>query len=445
LPDRCQRATWWLQRQATPLTRHLDQFRRPWPDVGQRIEIQARVPYLTADQVAQVRSIIEAKLPAGDLVSNVDQVGRRVTLTWTVRKRPPAFVGYEDLLARFDGLAENEFFLGRGASLQPVVINLHGDSPHVAISAGSGAGKSELAKDIAVQVLARNGFVTILDIKGSHRWALNMPGVDYCHTPEQIQRALIELDKLAKQRNHDALYEAEGWDPGPRHLVIAEELNATMAAVRDWWEQERPKGAQKIPPAITAYRSISAMGRSAKVNVVAIAQMLSANAAGGPEARENYGIRALARYTANNWKMLCPSTGMPRKSRVLGRWQIVVNDEAAETQVLYLTTTEARLFIGRHRAVHVGADTLGGRLARDVHMDHQGHVDMPAGPPPQMTLQDAIGEGVCDWPLATLQKRLQRARGREDPLVPDPVGKRLRADLYERATLLAWLESEMVS
>ncbi|MFG1940395.1 hypothetical protein [Micromonospora tulbaghiae] len=71
-------------------------------------------------------------------------------------------------------------------------------------------------------------------------------------------------------------------------------------------------------------------------------QMLTARAIGGPEARENFGIRCLARYTANNWKMLVPEAAMPRASRTLGRWQIVIGGQATETQVAYLTAAEAR-------------------------------------------------------------------------------------------------------
>ncbi len=52
-------------------------------------------------------------------------------------------------------------------------------------------------------------------------------------------------------------------------------------------------------------------------------------------------MRALARYTRNNWQMLVPEAAMPRASRTLGRWQIVVGGVATECQVCYLTTAEA--------------------------------------------------------------------------------------------------------
>jgi hypothetical protein len=447
LPDRAQRAGWAVQRAARPVTRHLELLRRPTADAGQRIELTMSVPYLTAEQRQYVSAVVGAKIPAGELVETWDQVGARVTATWTVRRRPPARVGYADLDARLANLAEWEFFLGLGIGGKPVVVSLRDDSPHIALSAGSGAGKSVLAQLVAVQVLARGGSVVILDRKGSHRWALGLPGVDYCTRPEQMSAALVRLARLADERNAAALHEDEDWDPGYRVLVIAEELNATFAQLRAWWDEVREKGQPKIPPAVRAFRELLFMGRSAKINVLAVAQMLTAQTTGGPESRENFGVRCLARYTRNAWQMLAPEAGMPRASRTLGRWQVVVGGVATETQVCYLTAAEARLMVSKHRSVvdvstpvHVGADTLDGRLTRNVHMDTQDHVDSA----PLLTLQDSIDEGICPWPLATAQKRLQRARaaGRE---VPEPAGKRQRADLYERAALIAWYERELIS
>jgi hypothetical protein len=446
LPDRVVRGLWKAQATSRPLAAKLDLLRVPRTDVGPCIELRAAVPYLTAEQRQYVSAVIGAKIPAGELVEMWDQVGTAVTARWTVRRRPPARVGYADLAARLDQLKEWEFFLGLGVGGKPVVVSLQDDSPHICESAGSGAGKSVLAQLVAIQVLARGGQVVILDLKGSHRWALGMPGVDYCTTPEQMHRALIRVADLADRRNQDALHEEEGWDPGHRVLVIAEELNATFARLRDYWDDVREKGDRKVSPAVRAFRDILFMGRAAKVHMLAIAQMLTANTTGGPESRENFGIRCLARYTRNNWQMLAPEAGMPRASRTLGRWQIVVGGVATECQVCYLSPAEARLLVHKARAgVHVPAVTLDGRPTRIVHMDGTIDVDTSTQPAPILTLQDSITEGICPWPLATVQKRLQRARASRPDQVPASVGKRQRADLYERADLIAWLESELVS
>ncbi|WP_200210899.1 helicase HerA domain-containing protein [Micromonospora coerulea] len=418
LPEHLQRGAWALQRKAKPATDRLEMFRRPAPEYGPRIELAINTPYVTKEQRALVSSIISSKIPVSGLVESWDQVGPRVVARWTVRRRPPAQVGHERVVEQLPKLAEWEFYLGDGVGGQAVTISFRDDSPHIAVSAGTGAGKSVLAQLVAVQVLARGGRVVILDRKGSHRSLLGLPGVDYCTRPEQMHHALIRTEGIADERNTLALHEAEDWDPGPRTLVIAEELNATIGQLANWWAENRDKSDPKRSPAISALADLLFMGRSAKVNVIAIAQMLTARAIGGPEARENFGIRCLARYTANNWKMLVPEAAMPRASRTLGRWQIVIGGQSTEVQVAYLNKAQVRAIITPR--------VPDSPLTSDV----PGDGDI-------MTLRDAVDAGVLPWSYDAAKKRLQRRVG----TIPEPRGKRGNADLYARQDLAEWVGS----
>ncbi len=446
LPDRSMRAVWAVQRWAQPMSSKLDLFWTPRDqDTGPRIELAASVPYLTSEQRQFISAVVGAKIPAGDLVERWDQVGPKVTATWTVRKRPPSKVGYPDLEARLAQLKEWEFFLGLGVGGKPVIVSLREDSPHIACSAGSGAGKSVLAQAVAVQVLARGGQVVILDLKGSHRWALNLPGVTYCTTPEQMHHALVQLDALAEARNARALREPEDWDPGARVFVIAEELNATFTKLKDWWADHRPSGGPKVSPAVRGFRNLLFMGRSAKVNVFAVAQMLTANTTGGPESRENFGIRALARYTRNNWQMLAPEAGMPRASRTLGRWQIVVAGTATECQVVYLSAAEARLLVHK---LSPGTPTPLIAASQEMSPGHgdSGDTITPVDPLSEaITLREAVERGIAPWAFAATKKRLQRARKAATATAPAPVGRDGQADTYQVSDLIVWIESELVS
>lgn len=446
LPDRVMRAGWAVQAAARPLTRRLALLRAPREDAGRCIELRATVPYLTPEQRQYVSAVIAAKIPAGELVESWDQVGAQVTATWTVRRRPPARVGYADLAARVEQLPEWEFFLGLGVGAKPVVVSLKDDSPHIACSAGSGAGKSVLAALLGVQVLTRGGRVVILDLKGSHRWALGLPGVDYCTQPEQMHDALIRLAALAGQRNQDALHEDEGWDPGPRHLVIAEELNATMSLLRDHWADVREKGQPKVSPAVKAFRNLLFMGRSAKINVFAVAQMLTANTTGGPESRENFGIRCLARYTRNNWQMLVPEAAMPRASRTQGRWQVVVGGTATECQVCYLSPAEARLLVHK-LSPSAGTPLMAGDQQMSPGQGPLGDTaEGLAGPARErVTLRSAVERGLVPWRFAAAKKRLQRGRTKGKERVPAPAGRDGLADLYHVDDLIEWVESELVA
>jgi hypothetical protein len=127
LPEHVQRGAWAVQRWARPVTGHLQLFRRPGEQLGPRIELVVRKPYLTAEQRLLVSSIINSKIPVADLVEAWHQVGPKVTARWTVRKRPPASVGYDDVLEHMPKLKEWEFYVGQGVGDQPVTISLHDD------------------------------------------------------------------------------------------------------------------------------------------------------------------------------------------------------------------------------------------------------------------------------------------------------------------------------
>jgi hypothetical protein len=161
------------------------------------------------------------------------------------------------------------------------------------------------------------------------------------------------------------------------------------------------------------------MGRSAKVNVLAIAQMLTARAIGGPEARENFGIRCLARYTANNWKMLVPEAAMPRASRTLGRWQVVIGGQAIEVQVAYLTTKQARAL------ANPGAG-LDSALSSVVTGDGN-----------KVTLREAADAGLIPWSYEAAKQRLHRRVGS----VPESRGMKGKSYLYDEADVVRWVES----
>jgi hypothetical protein len=420
LPDRGQRVVWWLRR-----TRLVDAVSRP-ADQQPRISLEVAAPYISADDRRYISSVVHAKVPVRGLVESWDQVGPAVRATWTVRARPPRRVDAGDLVVALGRLPEHEFYLGAGASTTPVVVSLHADSPHIAISAGSGAGKSVLAALVAVQVLARGGEVIILDRKSSHRWARDHDRVTYATKPAAMHAALVWAGELADQRNSQALHEADDWDPGHRVLILAEELNGTIGQLRAFWDDTRTGGDPKVSPALRALGEILYMGRSAKVNVVGVAQMLTARAIGGPESRENFGIRALARYSSNSWRMLA-GIPMPPPSRALGRWQVVVGGTAQETQVAYLTPSQCRSL----SRVPGSAETPDRAATRHVTGDAGPTGDMP---PAVLSLSDAVAEGLLPWSKEATKKRLLR-----DPNRPQPVGRRGRQTLlYAREDLVSW-------
>jgi hypothetical protein len=416
-----------------PLQPRLERLRtwlsRPQEQHGPRIRLTVAAPYITSEQRSLISAIVKAKVPAGDLVESWDQVGAEVTATWTPRRRPPKDVGLAQLEVHGAGLPDHQLYLGQGAGDVPVILDLHHDSPHIAESAGSGAGKSVLAQLIAVQVLRRGGRVIILDRKGSHRWAVGLPGVQYCIDAEDMHDALVNTASTADRRNREAFRQPEDWNPGARILVICEELNATIGQLMAHWDSIREKGEPKKSPAVGALGEIAFMGRSAKVHLLAIAQMLTARSMGGPEARENFGIRCLARYTANNWKMLVPEAAMPRSSRTLGRWQIVVGGVATETQVCFLTPAEARAYAHPD----VAATTLSPATSQAT-----GPIKATGDICDGVTLREAVDRGLVPGKWNAVRKRLERDTKDPRKAAPAPIGERGQAHVYDREQLAEW-------
>jgi hypothetical protein len=423
IPDYSTRCYWWLAGHYPAVTRawQWSQPREP------HISLRAPEGYVNLDAQKLLNPLIGSKLGISSMVCNWRQVGSDAIVTYTVKERPPTIAGLSDILAAIDQCAEYEYIVGLGPKNRPIKISLENDSPHIACSAGSGAGKSVLAQLIAIQVLRkRNSFgergnVVILDQKGSHRWARDLPGVIYCTEPSEMHNELIRIEAVAKDRNRQAIKEDEGWDCGARIFVIFEEMNATVALLKSYWDEIREQGQPKASPAIQAFRNIMYMGRSAKVNLFGVAQMLTANTTGGPESRENFGIRCLARYTANNWKMLVPQCAMPRRSRTRGRWQIVVGDDVYETQVAFASAAEARDFV-----------MWEGELAPGEIPTQRSTNEIPE----LVELREAIELGLMPGYTLT-QLRSRRAQDRYFPKSPELRGT---AKLYRTSDLQEWAE-----
>jgi hypothetical protein len=320
--------------------------------------------------VAQDRSHIRLDLPKNfhpteGLKSRVTSIMRDVggmqgdsVLTWNVQgdnsyaemksaNPPPEKVYLRDVLQNIEESTQDNVVLGLGRGNEVISVSVAEDSPHFGLSIAAGGGKSQLARLAAAQILHNGGIVLILDIKRlSHTWARDLPNVRYARTIEEIHHALIWLDYEINRRTKvaDVGVDLEGEvhaNVGPRLLVVAEEMNEGMARLRRLWSEIRSRNQPKKSPAIEALEEALFMGRQVRINMFAVAQMMTALAAGSGAARENMGIRILGRYTRNAWRMLVPEHDMPTRSMKPGRVQVVTS-KIQECQVAFLTGSEAR-------------------------------------------------------------------------------------------------------
>ena len=372
----------------------------------------------------------------------------------------PSFVDwalFEDACAH---AKPNELIVGMGKDSKIITVSLTQDSPHFALSMGSGAGKSNLTAFWLLQELRRGAVALILDAKWtSHPWVFKdmdseydqLPCVRYCRRTEDLHDAMVWLDGEVERRSQvsDVIMNAKGDMPahlgtvGPRIWVIAEEMNLAADRLKEYWAEIRQKGQPARSPAFKGIGAVAQAGRSLDMHMVAIAQQLTAASIGGGAVRENLGVRCLARYQLNTWKMLCGDLPMPPSVMTPGRIQCVVGPSVDEAQTPLMDPEQVRDLILAGDMIPVPMDMPGIASsilhnsvvpvgARSLVASDQGivvqHASLPpARPPGTMTLNEAVAAGW--WPTIGAARQ---ARWRHKP---EFMGKDGREDLYRVSEL----------
>ena len=320
-----------------------------------------------------IETTVRAKLALGDVDVAWRLVSRSHFVQFKAKVRPPVRALFRDLDVRrvVERAKPSRPVIGLAAGGRPVGVDLDSESPHMAVSAGTGAGKSNMLRVIAAQLMHHGASLVVLDLKRrSHRWAKGLDGVTYCRDVAEIHGALVQLAAEAMERNVQAdRYGDDEEPPGQRRVVIVEELNSTMEELATYWRDELAE--RGVSPAVRAYRQVLFMGRQVRVNLLTAAQLLTAQAAGGPAARSQYGTIVMARFNQRAWKMLLPEiTPVPKAGRQPGRGWVALGGEADETQIVFMTERETREWAasGRSSAVAVSrlpedGDSLGGSTA----------------------------------------------------------------------------------
>lgn len=401
-----------------------------------------------------IETVISEKLGIRNTVAHWRVAGHEPYMTVRVAARPPEKAVWKDNLGAIEKAPESAPLIGLTVGSKTVSIDADAEAPHILISASTGGGKSTIIRTLTSQFMHHGAIVVCLDIKRhSHNWMRGLEGVIYCRDAEDIHDILIKIAEEGDRRNR--LVEQHGDNivgDFPRIVLIAEEMNGTINRLQNYWVTVRDKDDPKKSPAIDAFGETLFMGRATKLNVIAVGQMMSARALGGPEMRECFGARILSRYTVNNWRMLVPEVSMPRSSRHPGRVQVCIAGQATETQSLFPSDAEAREWATSGVQSPAGFTTS--VLRSELEVSHQGEstvavvprprtnlVLVPAGasaPEPQkelpgLTLSEAVTEGVLTLSLNTARKAAWR-----DPEFPKPITTRKSAHVYAREDLERW-------
>lgn len=344
--------------------------------------------------------------------------------------QPPERVTLAEFIARIDAAPDSMLVLGMGANGIVIAVNLDSDAPHIALSMGTGGGKSDTVA-LIIAMLLRKGIrhIDVLDPKRiSQNWARGLPGVTIHRYIEGQMRAISNAKILMDSRydqmdaNPDAIFD--------RHVLIIEEQNSLMDDLKEYWEDYRQSlspaergRCSKKNPAIQDLRYILNKGRQCRINVISIFQRMSANATGGGDARENYGCKILCRASSQTWKMLVGTTHMApsAKSRIPGRACFVLGDDPQPVQRVFASISHPdgsadKESITKLRAFALnGTDDIGSVITGDdnVTVDIKG---VSAEPVELVTLREASDSGIVPIRYGALRKARQR-----DPEFPSGV------------------------
>jgi hypothetical protein len=354
--------------------------------------------------------------------------------------------------------------IGLAVGDRPVAFDLDTEAPHLLLSAGTGGAKSSTIRTIAAQLMHNGAICWVIDLKRhSQPWLRGLPGVRYIRDAEDIHNAFIELAAEGERRNRawDDVPLGEAGPQFPRLVVICEELNATFSKLRRYWSTIRTSADPQLSPAVEGFQDLLFMGRAVQIHVLAITQMATAKDLGGPEARENFVVRILGRYTPNAWKMLVPEISYRPAPTTPGRVMVCRAGTATETQVVFFDDLEARDWAtsGRRPPVDELEVSQGGRTPVPLGK----HPETVSGSP-HLTVVE--GGTPTDAPTATAEPRdtvgvtlaeastdrgrgivaikyhaLRKGPGR-DPEFPTPVGTKTvnggQADVYDAEALAFW-------
>lgn len=395
-----------------------------------------------------VRAVAERLGHGSSYDGDVDMAGAEPVLWVAAQPGAPDIVRFSEVADLAEETTVERPLIGLASRRRPVYMDWTLDSPHALASMGSGAGKSVLGRTLAAHTVRHGGRVIVIDsVKhgASHRWAKGVSGIDIHRQPATAHEALVALAAEVERRCEQDWHGTDSDDQ--RVLLIVEESNATRRQLQSYWVNELE--GKKTSPAVNALADILCVGRQAKVNVLAVGQLMTAQASGGNDARENYGIKVMSRFSRNAARMLVPEVDpQPRSSRHLGRAQVCIGGVATETQIVLMKEDEAIEWAttGVPQPVSRAAWVVSPEAvspAQEAPAAPVRHLELITSEEDERPADEAADEPIGLREAVTLEvvpmtiTALRQAR-HEDPDFPPSRGRRGQELLYAPSELVRW-------
>ena len=412
-------------------------------DPEAKITVQLPGDWIAADgDRAALTKIVASKLALDELTPAWSLSGARPSVTFSLPPKPPDMVSWLEATRDAEAADEGEVVAGYGPRGKVEVFSLLLESPHALINGGTGAGKSVLVAWLVAQFMRRGYGVMVLDAKFmSHLWLNRIPGVHYASEAEDMHDALVWLDGELLRRAR-FVQRAADTDAAAASLVplvvVLEEINAASNRLRSYWKSIKGPKDPTMSPTLTALANLANMGRELRVHILMAGQSLTAKSTGGPEGRESFGGRFLARATSNAWRMLAPQIKpAPVKREKPGRWHLVVGDVLKAFQVPFMDLKDSAVM------AEVTAWATGGKPLPDVSamiiaggVATTGNARVPSS---EVVTPDGVSLRLFADQQGLSLATLRKWRGeRKDFPVPVAVGAN-RTDLFDQDHLKAYV------
>lgn len=241
-----------------------------------------------------------------------------------------------DLREQIEALPEGTALIGISTDGRAIAIDLDA-CPHVLVCTSSGGGSTTVLRSLTAQFLHQGAHALVLDPKRiSHLWARGLPTVTHRGNVAGIHDALVGLGEELSRRL--TLTDTE-LDAAPRLIVSMDSAHSALRQLTRYWETFRSKDDPRMSPAVSALEAALYTGRAIRIHVILDGTPSSSVLGVAPH--EMFGTVILARVTTTTWQRLAPLAGpAPKPSRLSGRSHVIQENEAHETQAIWMNDAD---------------------------------------------------------------------------------------------------------
>ncbi|MFJ3914476.1 hypothetical protein [Streptomyces vinaceus] len=255
---------------------------------------------------------------------------------------------------------KGQVVIGKDAFGQIIIKELgDGETPHWALSVGTGGGKSAFSQMVIAQLIRQGYHIIAVDVKRvSVENYKNVPGVHIYNDPNAPQDMRRAIDWFKDEIDaRTAVKEEERATEFPGLLLLVEESNEFADISREWWDDNRKAKADEFGPAERAADPIwgtvasgARLGRFVHGNILAVFQDLRDQALGGKGLRNLFRLKFMGNYNTNQWKNVIGTTPVPDSVDKAGRMMIVEGNSQYWVQTCFAEPEELTAWALEQRA-----------------------------------------------------------------------------------------------